>query len=108
MITFTTLLIASGLGGAVLPVAVLPVADFDIPYFQANPQVREETIRRCRDDYRLAQTPECMNAEAAATRSLGRPLLGQELNELLQPKKPAKPSPPPAPVPEKKVKDRAA
>jgi hypothetical protein len=100
MMTFTTLLIASGLGGA-----VLPVADFDIPYFQANPQVREETIRRCRDDYRLAQTPECMNAEAAATRSLGRPLLGQELNELL---KPRKPRPPQTPSSGNGSKERAA
>lgn len=89
MISGTAFLLALGLGGS-----ALPVADFDIPYFQANPQVREQTIRRCREDYRLARTPECMNAEAAATRSLGRPLLGQELNELLKPRKPRLPQPP--------------
>ena len=36
-----SLLLALGLGSA-----ALPVADFDIPYFLANPQVHEEMLRR--------------------------------------------------------------
>lgn len=53
---------------------VLPVADRDIPYFQKNPAIMRETLRKCHQDHRLAQTPECQNAEAAATRGLGKPL----------------------------------
>ena len=62
-------LLALGLGGA-----AIPVADFDIPYFLANPAVHAETLRRCHNDARLAMTPECENAERAGTRRIGRPL----------------------------------
>jgi hypothetical protein len=62
-------LLLAQLGGT-----ALSVADRDIPYFQKNPTVMRETLRKCHQDYRLAQTPECQNAEAAATRGLGKPL----------------------------------
>lgn len=77
----------------------LPVADRDIPYFEKNPAVMRETLRRCHADHRLAQTPECQNAEAAASRGLGRPL------PLERPPEATPPAPPP---PVKKGGDRAA
>ena len=69
MIGAASLLLALGLGGA-----AVPVADFDIPYFLANPKVHEEMLRRCHNDVRMAATPECENAELAGTRRMGRPL----------------------------------
>lgn len=69
MISAASLLLALGLGGV-----VVPVADFDIPYFLNNPAIHEETLRRCHNDVRLAATPECENAERAGTRRIGRPL----------------------------------
>lgn len=87
MIGAASLLLALGLGGA-----AVPVADFDIPYFLANPKVHEETLRRCHNDVRLAATPECENAERAGTRRIGRPL-----SPRTKQKKPA--IPPPVPLP---------
>ncbi len=73
-----SLILALGFGGA-----VQPVSEFDIPYFMANPEVRTETLRRCHDDFALSRTPECENAEAAATRTLmGRPLSSYDKNKL--------------------------
>jgi len=86
------LLLALGLGGG-----VLPVAEFDIPWFQAHPEIHEQTLRRCHQDYRLAETAECLNAEAAGTRRMGRPL-----PPLTEERKPAV-RPPPA----TREKDRA-
>ncbi|UEM08126.1 EexN family lipoprotein (plasmid) [Skermanella rosea] len=88
MTALHALLLAAQLGGA-----AVPVAEYDIPWFQANPAALREMLTRCHADHRLAQTPECQNAEAAATRRLGQPLPPVA--------KPAKP--PPA-----KGKDRAA
>jgi hypothetical protein len=87
MIGTASLLLALGLGGA-----AVPVADFDIPYFLANPKVHEETLRRCHNDARLAATPECENAELAGTRRIGRPL-----SPRTKQKKPATPPPVPSP-----------
>lgn len=48
---------------------------YDVPWFQQNPRVRAETLRRCANDARLSRTDECANARAAQTRGhLGRPL----------------------------------
>jgi hypothetical protein len=69
MIGAASLLLALGLGGV-----VVPVADFDIPYFLNNSEIHAETLRRCHNDVRLAMTPECENAELAGTRRIGRPL----------------------------------
>jgi hypothetical protein len=95
MIGGAALLFALGLGGA-----VVPVADFDIPYFLNNPKIHEETLRRCHQDYRLAMTPECENAKAAGTRRIGRPL-----SPLTEEKKPAAPS---IPIPKPRGKERGA
>jgi hypothetical protein len=70
----TVIVIASGL--------LVQVADRDIDWFDAHPQERAETLKRCHADYRLADTPECLNAEASGTRELGR---------MHQPIKPPKP-----------------
>jgi hypothetical protein len=69
MIGAASLLLALRIGGA-----AVPVADFDIPYFLANPEIHAETLRRCHNDVRLAMTPECENAELAGTRRIGRPI----------------------------------
>jgi hypothetical protein len=73
----------------------------DIPYYQNNPEIRAETLRRCHKDHALARTPACENAEAAGTLSLGRPLSSwpEEALPLLTPPKPKKrQAPPPASV----------
>jgi hypothetical protein len=72
----------------------------DIPYYQNNPEIRAETLRRCHKDHALARTAACENAEAAGTLSLGRPLSSWPEKDLplLTPPKPRKPTPPPAPV----------
>ncbi|WP_424138476.1 hypothetical protein [Roseomonas chloroacetimidivorans] len=46
----------------------------DVPWYQARPQVLEETLRRCHRDARLAATWDCQNAEAAGASRMGRPL----------------------------------
>jgi len=51
---------------------LVQVAERDIDWFDAHPQERAEMLRRCHADYRLADTPECLNAEASGTRELGR------------------------------------
>jgi hypothetical protein len=48
----------------------------DVPWFQARPQILDETLRRCQRDARLAATWDCQNAEAAGASRLGRPLHG--------------------------------
>lgn len=109
MIGAASLLLALGLGGTV---AVVPVADFDIPYFLANPEVHTETLRRCHNDVRLATTPECENAELAGTRRIGRPLTAP-LSLWPQTKKkpadqPASPVPPPNAERKKQGTERGA
>lgn len=46
----------------------------DVPWFQAHPQVLDETLRRCQRDARLASSWECQNAEAAGASRMGRTL----------------------------------
>ena len=46
-------------------------ADYDIPWYEAHPAERSDALRRCHNDFRLAQTPECANAEAAAIGAWG-------------------------------------
>jgi hypothetical protein len=70
------IVIASGL--------LVQVADRDIDWFDAHPKERAEMLKRCHADYQLADTPECMNAEASGTRELGR---------MTQPIRPASPAP---------------
>ena len=89
MIAAKALLLALNLG-----TAATPVAEFDIPYFLDNPAVLEETLRRCHQDYRLAQMAECRNAEAAGTRRIGRPLPKDFPS--FEPPPPSPPSRPPA------------
>jgi hypothetical protein len=92
MINAPALALALGLG-----VFVHPVAEFDIPFFMNNPDIRAETLRRCHNDYALARTPQCENAEAAGTRSMGRPLSSwnpEDIPLLVRPKKSPPPTPP--------------
>jgi hypothetical protein len=73
--------------GAVIVIAsglLVQVAERDIDWFDAHPQERAEMLKRCHADYRLADTPECMNAEASGTRELGR---------MTRPIRPANPAP---------------
>jgi hypothetical protein len=72
------------IGAALLVVGglLVQVAERDIDWFDAHPQERAEMLKRCHADYRLADTPECLNAEASGTRELGR---------MHQPIKPPKP-----------------
>jgi hypothetical protein len=51
-----------------------PRENRDVPWFQARPQILDETLRRCQRDARLAATWECQNAEAAGASRLGQPL----------------------------------
>lgn len=48
----------------------------DVPWFQARPQMLDETLRRCQRDARLAATWECQNAEAAGASRMGQPAPG--------------------------------
>lgn len=78
-----------------------PAPVLDIPYYQANPEIRAETLRRCHKDHALARTPMCENAEAAGTLSLGRPLSSwpeKDLPLLSAPKPPKRKAFPPASV----------
>jgi hypothetical protein len=49
----------------------------DVPWFQARPQILDETLRRCQRDARLAATWECQNAEAAGASRLGQSRTGK-------------------------------
>jgi hypothetical protein len=69
MIGVPVLALTLSLGGA-----VVPVSEFDVPYFLANPEIHAETLRRCHADYELARTVKCENAEAAGARRLGQPM----------------------------------
>lgn len=89
----TSLLLALGVISAEQPAPRL-----DIPYFLDNPEVRAETLRRCHNDYALARTPECENAEAASTRTMGRPLSSWHPDEIPLLVPPPKRQAPPAPV----------
>jgi hypothetical protein len=95
MINVPALALALGLGASVHPVSGL-----DIQFFLDNPKIRAETLRRCHNDYALARTPECENAEAAGTRSMGRPLSSWRPDEipLLMPQKKSRPSNPQMPT----------
>jgi hypothetical protein len=44
----------------------------DIPWFEAHPAERRAMLKRCRDDYRLARTALCANAETAEARASAR------------------------------------
>lgn len=105
MISTTALLLALGLGS---PVHM--VSEYDIPFFLDNPTARAEMLKRCHNDYALARTPECENAEAAGTRSMGRPLSSRSLDEmtLLFPQKKSPPPNPPTPTVKTKGKERGA
>jgi hypothetical protein len=48
-------------------------ANHDVPWFQARPQVLEQTLQRCHRDARLAASWDCQNAEAAAASRIGQP-----------------------------------
>jgi hypothetical protein len=48
-------------------------ANHDVPWFQAHPQVLEQTLERCHRDARLAASWDCQNAEAAAASRIGQP-----------------------------------
>lgn len=51
-----------------------PRENRDVPWFQAHPQILDETLRRCQRDARLAASWECQNAEAAGASRMGQPL----------------------------------
>lgn len=55
-------------------IAQRPRENRDVPWFQAHPQILDETLRRCQRDARLAASWECQNAEAAGASRMGRPL----------------------------------
>jgi hypothetical protein len=58
--------------------AVANAADYDIPWFVEHSAARLQTLKLCHDDYRLARTPTCENAEAAATRVWGSKLAAND------------------------------
>lgn len=55
-------------------VASAEAADFDIAWFEANPQARAQWLRSCRSDVRLARDPRCGNAEKAEDAAYARRL----------------------------------
>jgi hypothetical protein len=59
---------------AVLAAAPAGAAEFDIPWFEANPAARAQWLRACRDDARIARDPRCGNAEIAENRAHARQL----------------------------------
>jgi hypothetical protein len=60
--------------GTAPALAQRPRENRDVPWFQAHPQILDETLRRCQRDARLAASWECQNAEAAGASRMGRPL----------------------------------
>jgi hypothetical protein len=60
--------------GTAPALAQRPSESRDVPWFQAHPQILDETLRRCQRDARLAASWECQNAEAAGASRLGQPL----------------------------------
>ena len=70
----TALLLALATLGAAPVLAQGSREVHDVPWFQARPQVLDETLRRCHRDARLMATWECQNAEAAGASRIGRPL----------------------------------
>jgi hypothetical protein len=60
--------------GTVPAVAQRPRENRDVPWFQAHPQILDETLRRCQRDARLAASWDCQNAEAAGASRMGRTL----------------------------------
>ncbi|MFC7556399.1 hypothetical protein ACFQU7_35470 [Pseudoroseomonas wenyumeiae] len=63
--------------GTAPALAQRPRENRDVPWFQAHPQILDETLRRCHRDARLAASWECQNAEAAGASRLGQPRVGQ-------------------------------
>ena len=57
--------------------AVAPAAEHDIPWFEANPLARQEWLHRCGNDFRLARSPICGNAEKAEQRAYAKRLARQ-------------------------------
>ena len=53
-------------------VAVVPVRDFDIPWFEAHPKERADQLGACHTDARTAESFKCRNAEAAAMAAWGK------------------------------------
>jgi hypothetical protein len=68
------LLLALVTMGTASAVAQRPRENRDVTWFQAHPQILDETLRRCQRDARLAASWECQNAEAAGASRMGRPL----------------------------------
>lgn len=69
-----TLLMVALLAGNTAPaLAQQSSANHDVPWFQAHPQVLEQTLERCHRDARLAASWACQNAEAAAASRIGQP-----------------------------------
>jgi hypothetical protein len=60
--------------GTAPALAQRPRENRDVPWFQAHPQILDETLRRCQRDARLAASWECQNAEAAGASRMGQPL----------------------------------
>jgi hypothetical protein len=60
--------------GAAPVMAQRPRENRDVSWFQAHPQILDETLRRCQRDARLAASWECQNAEGAGASRMGRPL----------------------------------
>ena len=56
----------------VLAAPVAHAAEHDVAWFEARPAVREQWLRSCRGDARIALDPRCGNAEAAETRAYAR------------------------------------
>jgi hypothetical protein len=70
---------AASLTLALSLLAALPAAaaEFDIPWFEANPTARAQWLRACRDDTRIARDARCGNAEIAENRVHARRLGAQ-------------------------------
>jgi hypothetical protein len=68
------LLLALVTMGTAPVLAQRPRENRDVPWFQARPQILDETLRRCQSDARLAASWECQNAEAAGASRMGQPL----------------------------------
>ncbi|MGD9617766.1 MAG: hypothetical protein AB7O13_23640 [Alphaproteobacteria bacterium] len=59
-----------------LPLMAIPASVLarDIPWCEAHPAERSAVLKQCRDDYRLARSALCANAETAETRAYRRRL----------------------------------
>jgi hypothetical protein len=53
-------------------VSLVPVAEYDIPWYQSHPAERAEILGACHNDHRNVQSFHCRNAELADTREEGK------------------------------------